>query len=50
MSKSSTKLIALFGILLAVIAIVATVITAVVLTGKRKNKEELEHYLDCAIQ
>lgn len=50
MKKSSSKLIALFGILFAIVALVATVSAALVYFDKKKDDEELEHYLDCSIQ
>ncbi|MEG1426079.1 MAG: hypothetical protein RSC76_00170 [Oscillospiraceae bacterium] len=50
MKKSHSKLIALFGILFALVAIVATLSTVLVYFDKKKDEEELEHYLDCSIQ
>lgn len=48
--KAQTKLIALFAILFAVIAIVTTVTTALVHFNKKREEDELERYLDCSIQ
>ncbi len=50
MTKSQTKLIALFGILFAVVAIVATVTISLISWNKKKSEKELEQYLDGAIQ
>lgn len=48
--KSQTKIIVLFAILFAVIAIITTVTTALVHFNKKKEEDELERYLDCSIQ
>lgn len=50
MKKSHSKLIGLFGVLFALVAIVATVSAALIYFDKKKDDEELEHYLDCSIQ
>ena len=39
------------GIIVSIAAVIASVTTALLmLNKKRKDDEELEHYLDCAIQ
>ena len=48
--KNHIKIITLFSILFAVIAMVATATTAIVYLGKRKDEIELERYLDTSIQ
>ncbi|MFI3206536.1 MAG: hypothetical protein R3Y33_04765 [Clostridia bacterium] len=48
--KGQSKLIVLFSILFGVIALVATLTTALILIGKKKEETELERYLDCSIQ
>lgn len=50
MKNSHSRLIALFGILFAVVALAATVSAALIYFDKKRNEEELEHYLDCSIQ
>ncbi len=50
MKKSQHKLIALFGILLAAVAVVATLAAVLIHFDKKKDEEELERYLDCSIQ
>ncbi len=48
--KSNTKLIVIFSVLFAVIAVVTSVTTAMVYAGKKKNEQlELERYLDGSI-
>ena len=49
--KSPMKIITLFGILFAAIAIIATVTTSIVLIGKKqKSDEDMDIYLEGGIQ
>lgn len=49
MKKSNPWVI--LGVITAIAAIVASITTAVLMLEKRrKEDEELEHYLDCSIQ
>ena len=50
MKKSSGRIIALLSIILGIIAIVATITTALVYLDKKKDEAELERYLDDSIQ
>lgn len=49
--KCGNKLIAVIGLMAVITALVASVATLfAVLDKKKRDNEELEHYLDCAIQ
>lgn len=50
MSNSTVKLLVIIGIVVTAIAVVAGALATFVYFDKKKNKKELEHYLDCAIQ
>lgn len=50
MKKSTGKLIALLGILFGIVAVVATLTTALIYFDKKKDEQELERYLDDSIQ
>lgn len=48
--KKGSKLAILFGIVAAVAAVVAAVTALLLYLDKKRDDEELEHYLDCSIQ
>ncbi len=50
MKKSQSQLLCIFGVLLAVVAVVATFAAVLIHFDKKKDEEELERYLDCSIQ
>lgn len=49
-TNSTGKIFALFGILFAIVAVIATATTALIYLDKKKDEEELERYLDDSIQ
>lgn len=48
--KKGNKIALLIGLLSAVAAVVAAVTAILVYLDKKKQDEDLEHYLDCSIQ
>ena len=50
MKKNNSNTIALLGIILGVIALVATITSALVILQKKREDEELERYLEDSIQ
>lgn len=48
--KKGSKLAVFLGVVAAVAALVAAVTALLVYLDKKKDDEELEHYLDCSIQ
>ena len=48
--KKGSKLALLIGIIAAVAAVVAGLSALLLYLDKKKDDEELEHYLDCSIQ
>lgn len=48
--KNGSKLAILVGIVAAIAAVVASVSALLLYLDKKKDDEELEHYLDCSIQ
>ena len=50
MKKNNSSTIALLGIILGAIALIATITSALVILQKKKEDEELERYLEDSIQ
>ncbi len=50
MFKQHSKLIIIFSIVFAAIALIATVTTALVFLDRRRDEKELERYLEDSIQ
>ena len=48
--KKGSKLAVFIGIVAAVAAVVADLSAVLLYLDKKKDDEELEHYLDCSIQ
>lgn len=48
--KTGSKLAIFVGIVAAVAAVVASVSALLLYLDKKRDDEELEHYLDCSIQ
>ncbi|WP_369298056.1 hypothetical protein [uncultured Neglectibacter sp.] len=48
--KKGSKLAILIGVIAAVAAVVASVSALLLYLDKKRDEEELEHYLDCSIQ
>ena len=48
--KKGSKLALLIGIIAAVAAVVAALSALLLYLDKKKDDEDLEHYLDCSIQ
>jgi len=48
--KNGSKLAILVGIVAAIAAVVASVSALLLYLDKKRDDEELEHYLDCSIQ
>ncbi len=48
--KKSSKLAVFIGIVAAVAAVVAALTAVLLYLDKKRDDEELEHYLDCSIQ
>ncbi len=48
--KKGSKLALFIGILTAVAAVVASLSALLIYLDKKRDDEELEHYLDCSIQ
>lgn len=48
--KKGSKLALFLGVVAAVAALVAAVTALILYLDKKKDDEELEHYLDCSIQ
>lgn len=48
--KKGSKLALFIGILAAVAAVVASLSALLLYLDKKRDDEELEHYLDCSIQ
>lgn len=48
--KKGSKLAVLVGIIAAVAAVTAALSALLLYLDKKKDDEELEHYLDCSIQ
>ena len=48
--KKGSKLALLIGIVCAVAAVVASLSAFMLYLDKKRDDEELEHYLDCSIQ
>ncbi len=48
--KKGSKLAVLIGIVAAVAAVVAAVSAVLLYLDRKRDDEELEHYLDCSIQ
>lgn len=48
--KKGSKLALILGIVAAVAAVVASVTALLLYLDKKRDDEELEHYLDCSIQ
>lgn len=48
--KKSSKLAVFIGIVAAVAAVVAALSALLLYLDKKRDEEDLEHYLDCSIQ
>ncbi len=48
--KKGSKLAIFIGVIAAVAAVVASLSALLLYLDKKKEDEELEHYLDCSIQ
>ncbi len=48
--KNGSKLAILVGVVAAIAAVVASVSALLLYLDKKRDDEELEHYLDCSIQ
>lgn len=48
--KKGSKLALFIGIIAAIAAIVSAAAAVLMYLDKKKNDEDLEHYLDCSIQ
>ena len=48
--KKGSKLAIIIGIVAAVAAVAAAVCAVLLYLDKKRDEEELEHYLDCSIQ
>lgn len=48
--KKGSKLALILGIVAAVAAVVASITALLLYLDKKRDDEELEHYLDCSIQ
>ena len=48
--KKGSKLAIIIGIVAAVAAVAASVCALLLYLDKKRDDEELEHYLDCSIQ
>lgn len=48
--KNGSKLAILIGVVAAIAAVVASVSALLLYLDKKRDDEELEHYLDCSIQ
>lgn len=48
--KKGSKLALFIGVVAAIAAVVASVSALLLYLDKKKDDEELEHYLDCSIQ
>ncbi len=48
--KKGSKLAILVGVVAAIAAVVASISALLLYLDKKRDDEELEHYLDCSIQ
>ena len=48
--KNGSKLAVFIGVIAAVAAVVASLSALLLYLDKKRDEEELEHYLDCSIQ
>lgn len=48
--KKGTKLALIIGLITAIAAVAASVTALLMYLDRKKDEEELEHYLDCSIQ
>ena len=48
--KKGSKLALFIGVVAAIAAVVASISALLLYLDKKKDEEELEHYLDCSIQ
>ena len=48
--KKGSKLAILIGVVAAIAAVVASLSALLLYLDKKRDEEELEHYLDCSIQ
>ncbi len=48
--KKGSKLALFIGVVAAIAAVVASISALLLYLDKKKDDEELEHYLDCSIQ
>lgn len=48
--KKGSKLAVFIGVVAAIAAVVASVSALLLYLDKKRDDEELEHYLDCSIQ
>lgn len=48
--KKGSKLALLVGVVAAIAAVVASISALLLYLDKKRDDEELEHYLDCSIQ
>lgn len=48
--KKGSKLAVFIGVVAAIAAVVASVSALLLYLDKKRDEEELEHYLDCSIQ
>ncbi|WP_322183568.1 hypothetical protein [Neglectibacter caecimuris] len=48
--KKGSKLAVFIGVIAAVAAVVASLSALLLYLDKKRDEEELEHYLDCSIQ
>jgi len=48
--KKGSKLAVFIGVIAAIAAVVASVSALLLYLDKKRDDEELEHYLDCSIQ
>ena len=48
--KKGSKLAVFIGVVAAIAAVVASISALLLYLDKKKDDEELEHYLDCSIQ
>lgn len=48
--KKGSKLALIIGLITAIAAVAASVTALLLYLDRKKDEEELEHYLDCSIQ
>ncbi len=48
--KKGSKLAIFIGVIAAIAAVVASLSAVLLYLDKKRDEEELEHYLDCSIQ